>query len=371
MRTPKSRSRRCAVQSGVSQIPPSKSVNEGTSPRVRAIFSFLVHPGKHLQDQPAIGGAPIPLSGKMYDMLSHQFETATSECDIEVAFLPEDGERQCNACRSEVLAVLQHRHIDQARALASRLQSTTTNRSGLGLLFVIVGDVGASHRICISRFPADFGILAEEQQETLRVEFIEKVFMKNAATYKAVVYEGHSFDSGFWAGRATDRQINNNSVAISGYWIKEFLLSDFHTTSATGTRRLALAIKEATDRTDDLQVKEELNAAARLARSLDNQPITVDSFMERFGLTDAARRALLQHLQSPALRGDKFVFSSEEFGKHIRFRSVSISNGAVLTAPVNRFEECFTKRSVNEAQGEYEFTTRGRVTDQRLKSSAR
>ena len=89
------------------------------------------------------------------------------------------------------------------------------------------------------------------------------------------------------------------------------------------------------------------------------------------GLTDAARRALLQHLQSPALRGDKFVFSSEEFGKHIRFRSVSISNGAVLTAPVNRFEECFTKRSVNEAQGEYEFTTRGRVTDQRLKSSAR
>ena len=348
-----------------------RSANGPACPGIVAMFSFLVHPGKHLEEQPAIGGARLPLSGNLFDMLERHFQSAPEDCDIEIAFLPESGEQQVNACRSEILAVLQSPHIDRARALAARLQGVTTNKSGLGLLFVIVGTSGQAQRICIARFPADFGIIAEEQQSNLRVEFIEKVFMKNAATYKAVVYEGSSLDSGFWTGRATDRQINNSSVAISGYWIKGFLLSDFLTTSATGTRRLAIAITDAIDETNDLGVKEELGAAALLARSLNNQTTSINGFMERFSLSVASREALLRHLKSSACRTDQFTFSAEEFGKHVRYRSLSISNGAVLTAPVNRFDECFTKRRVEEAQDEYEFTTRGRVVDQRLKTSSR
>ena len=65
------------------------------------------------------------------------------------------------------------------------------------------------------------------------------------------------------------------------------------------------------------------------------------------------------------------MFSAEEFGKYIRYRSVSINNGAMLTAPIGRFDEVFSRRLVAKEQAEYEFTTRGRIVDERLKTSSR
>ena len=222
----------------------------------------------------------------------------------------------------------------------------------------------------ISRFPADFGIVAEEQQNALRVELLERVFMKNAASYKAVVYDGDSFDSDFWIGKAIDKQITNKSVAVSGYWIREFLCSDFKTTSATGTRRLALAVKRTMDSIDDLEIKEELCAAARLARSLNGQMISMDNFGERFGLSEKTRNALTATLSDPTLRFSQFHFSVEEFAKHVRYRSLQISNGALLTAPAGRFEECFTRERIAEDSEEYSFTTRGKVVNERLRTTA-
>jgi hypothetical protein len=337
---------------------------------VEAVFSFLVHPGKHLEVQPPIGGTRIPLNGNLFGMLDQHFQSAPTDCDIEIAFVPA-GNQQNNACRNEILALIRQNHLDQARALAARLQAVTTNRSSLGLLFVMVGSEEQVKRVCIARFPADFGIIAEEERNALRVEFIEKVFMKNAATYKAVVYEGTSLDADFWAGRAIDRQIKNSPLALSGYWIKEFLLSDFRTTSATGTRRLAVAIKDAIDKTTDLDVKEELVGAALLARTLHGQMTSIAGFMERYNLSEAARRELLQHLRSPTCQNDMFEFSNEEYGKHVRYRSLSISSGATIIAPMDGFDDCITKRRIRETDDEYEFSTRGRVVDQRLRVAAR
>ena len=338
---------------------------------VTSIFSFLVHPSKGEENQPEIGGTAIPLETNLGLLLSRQFEKASEECRIEIAFRPQDDGTQRNDCRDDLISAVKNGGVDTARLLATRLQKVTTNRSGLGLLFLIVGREGATSRIYLARFPADFGIVAEERQQKLHVELIEKVFMRNALAYKAVTYEGKSFHADFWTGKAVDRQISNNSVAISGYWISEFLQSDFQTTSATGTRRLALAIKQTIDRTHDLEIKDELSAAARLARTLNKKPISIENFWERFGLSDKTRDALLQHLSSPAFRFDQFVFSAEEFSKHIRYRSVSINNGAMLTAPAEQFDDVFSRRLVAEERAEYEFTTRGTVVDERLKASAR
>jgi hypothetical protein len=76
------------------------------------------------------------------------------------------------------------------------------------------------------------------------VEFLERVFMKNKASYKAVVYEDPSLHAGFWNGRAVDKQLNNPAGQASNYWISDFLLSEFSSTPAHGTRRLAEAIKD-------------------------------------------------------------------------------------------------------------------------------
>jgi hypothetical protein len=57
---------------------------------------------------------------------------------------------------------------------------TGGRRSGLGLLFLIRGKERNKSKLVISGFPADNGILAEEQSNSLTVQFVERIFMKNA-----------------------------------------------------------------------------------------------------------------------------------------------------------------------------------------------
>ena len=332
------------------------------------MFSFLVHPSKNEESQPDIGGTQLSLDGKLFFMLSTIFKQATEDCNIEIAFTPSADGTQLNQRRSEIIDLLKNQDIDFARSIAKHLQLVTTKRSGLGLLFVVLGHENSIRRLYISRFPADFGIVAEETQEALYVELLERVFMKNTASYKAVVFDGSNYDSDFWVGKAIDKQISNKSVAISSYWIRDFLLADFRTTSAGGTRRLAIAIKETINETGDLEIKEELAAAARLAKSLNGQLINMENFAERFGLSEKTKSALIAKLKHPNLRFDQFQFSINEFSRHVRFRSLQISNGAVLTAPIGKFDKCFTKTCVAKDSNEYLFSTQGTIVNEHLRT---
>lgn len=47
--------------------------------------------------------------------------------------------------------------------------------------------------------------------------------MKNAYSYKAVVYQHTSLTNGFWTGRAVDKQIESREREVSQYWINDFL----------------------------------------------------------------------------------------------------------------------------------------------------
>jgi hypothetical protein len=241
-------------------------------------------------------------------------------------------------------------------------------RSGLGLFFIVLGcDEKRNNRIYLARFPADNGILAEESETELRIEFLEKVFMKSAHSYKAVVYEGNSVDADFWDGKAVDKQISNNAVAISGYWISEFLQSDFKTTPEIGTRRLATALREAIRKSQDLEIKEELTCAATLARNLSKQVITIDNFAERMSLSSGAKTAMLELLTKQHFAFAPFRFSTQEFKKHIGFRQLQLNNGALLSAPAGKFDQCFQRTQVQGAPGEVEISTRGKIVDESLR----
>jgi hypothetical protein len=105
-----------------------------------------------------------------------------------------DGSQQ-NICRDLIINYIKRQTVENGRLIAERLQSVTTKRSGLGLLFLTTGYDGENYKFLISRFRADNGILAEEDEKSLNVEFIEKVFMKKVTAYKFVLYFGNSLDS--------------------------------------------------------------------------------------------------------------------------------------------------------------------------------
>ena len=109
--------------------------------------------------------------------------------------------------------------------------------------------------------------------------------MKNAKSYKAVLYRHRSLDTGFWQGTAIDRQMNDSDVNVSGYWVHDFLDSDFRTTAQAGTRRLAVACRAAARKSESTDVKSEITAAVRLAAGQNGQQMSARGFTDTFRLS--------------------------------------------------------------------------------------
>lgn len=238
----------------------------------------------------------------------------------------------------------------------------------MGLLFLLLGQDGGKHKIVLSRFPADQGVLAERKQGTLQVEFVEQIFLKNAKTYKSAIYEGKSIVSDFWNGRAVDRQISSSQDQLARYWIRDFLASDFMTTSKAGSKRLAVALKDASKSADSLPVKQEILAAIALTRNFYGKTVSIRDLSGRLNLSQPARAAIEAQVSNTALLTDTFVLDSEEFQRHAAYATVELDQGAILTAPADRFNECFSREPVNVEEQLYRFTAEGRIVDERLKS---
>jgi hypothetical protein len=237
------------------------------------------------------------------------------------------------------------------------------------LFFLIAGRDGRNHKLVISRFPTDSAILAEEDQKNLTVEFLERVFMKSATSYKAAVYQDSSFNAGFWLGKAVDKQINSRMIEVSNYWIFDFLASDFRLTAAHGTRRLGTALRNAARSSQEIDVKSELTAAATLAGGLGRQRISIDSFIERFGLSDVAAQEIRKQLASPEIANEQFQFDIDEFKSQVGFRSVELSNGGIPTADSGDFNDVFQREIIDDKTHEVKFSTTGRIVNEKLRKT--
>ena len=336
---------------------------------ISALHSFLVQPAKGEATQPSIGGASLEKSGRLFSMLSGVYEKSESECGIDISFNHNSDGTQQNDCRDVLTTYVDKPTLTHGKKIAERLQSVTTKRSGLGLLFLIAGVEGDKTKLVVSRFPADHGILAEQDGQSLSVEFLEKVFMKSAVSYKAALYADRSPQSGYWSGKAVDKQINLQLVALSDYWIKDFLASDFRTTAAQGTKRLANALRQALTKSEDMQVKTELLAASRLVPSLNGKSVSMRSVARRFNLSEEATIALKEQLPTDKLFTEQFSLSQREYEKHVVFETTELDSGAVMMAPAGEFPKIFEARPVDNGDGKIEYTTQGVPIDHKLRKA--
>lgn len=328
---------------------------KGVMPILHA-HSFLVHPGKNEDPQPDISGAAVPRRNAVFDMLSKVYEGSRRECDIEIAFKPSEAGRQENPMRDLLLAYHDNPSVPTGRAVAERLQTVTTHRSGLGLLFLAVGDA-ADKVLMVSRFPAGEGVMAEEREHRLEISFIPRVFMKNVRAYKSVVYPGPAVAGGLWSGFAVDKQIREERE-LSDYWIGDFLKSDFATTSAAGTMRIALALRDAIDEAEG-DLRTELIHAALIIRNFDGQVVSVNDLTGRLNLAPPTQAALRAKIARPEMLAQTFRFDRAEYDKSVPYRTVELANGAVLTAQNAKFDEVFDMADAGD--GRTTFSTTGEV----------
>ncbi len=337
---------------------------------VERIHSFLVHPGKGADVPRHISGSAVALTGKLFNLLGSVYTNSERECDIDISFNPAEDGKQSNVCRDLIAAYLGSPSLGNGRRIAERLEAYTTHRSGLGLLFLMSGkESGSNHKIVISRFRADNAILAEEDEEALKVEFIERVFMKNAASYKAAFYQDTSLAGGFWTGRAVDKQINDRVARLSDYWIHDFLASDFRTTAANGTRRLAVVLRSAARNAADVDIKHEITSATALAPGLNKRSVSITEFLSQFGLSAGASAVIMKEVKHPELANERFRFDATEFKKHITYRTVEMDSGAMLTAEFANFDDVFQHEVVDKEGQKVRYSTEGKVVNERLGKS--
>jgi hypothetical protein len=304
----------------------------------------------------------------MFDLLDGIYVKSDTECDVDIAFVPSTDGKQTTACRDLVTGYLTKPDLTRGKAIATRLAAHTDGRSGLGLLFLIAGKIGNEHKIVLSRFPTDSAIYVDENPKALTVEFLERVFMKNKTSYKAVVYRHTSLKAGFWSGRAIDKQLNTLLGEPSNYWISDFLLSDFKTTPAAGTRRLAVAIRDAGKKAS-LPIKQEFTAAGTLANGLTGQHLSIIDFANRMGLSNEAREAILSELKSPKAANEIFPFDASTYKSLVAYKAVELSNGALLTADTEKFDEVFHQEAIEGTKDEIKFTTKGTIVDEKFKTA--
>lgn len=336
---------------------------------IHHIHTYLVHPNKHGDESRHVSGTTVALSGSLFELLNKIYSKSDQECNIDITFRPTPDGVQQNDCRDIIRAYVEHPSPPTGTMIAQRLERNTDGRSGLGLLFLMVGREANEHKVVVSRFPTDNAIYVDENPTDFSVEFLERVFMKNKASYKAVVYRDLSIQGGFWSGRATDKQINSRVGELSNYWIIDFLASRFTVTPAAGTRRLAIAIRDAVSNAD-IDVKRELNAAATLAPSLAGQTVSIDDFGERFSLSEGAKDAISQAVKAPEIASETFQFDLVEYQHRVAFRSVELDNGAMLTAPFDAFDGVFRQETIDETEHRVRFATEGSIVNERLKANA-
>src|SRR5690606_6741166 len=100
-----------------------------------------------------------------------------------------------------------------------------------------------------------------------------------------------------------------------------------------------------------------------LAGNLPNRALTVAGFCDQFHFSNETKQLVLSKIK-PQLANERFRFDAQEFARHLAYKQVELNNGAVLTAPADRFEEVFLE---TRRQDEHTFVTSGTVIDERFK----
>jgi len=280
---------------------------------IEFIHAYLIHPGRNEKAPEPVRGKQLPHSGKLFALLDDIYGSEPDLRDFDVTFNPLPDGSQQNACRDLLINYHDNPSLESGIEVAERLQTVTDKRSGIGLLFLIAGQHGLRRRVVLSRFPTDQAILAE----------------------------------------------------LDDYWIGGFLNADFAETSAQGTRRLVAALKHAIKKNPNLDIKSEIASATTVAQNVfKGKQTSIRSFCDHFGFSEATKQTIQNQLSKPSLFDKVFQFDDSEFEQNAPYRTVEMENGAILTAPSGEFEKVFREKKMSG--GEIEYSTSGRIRDQRL-----
>lgn len=159
--------------------------------------------------------------------------------------------------------------------------------------------------------------------------------MKSEFSFKSAYFEdvNNGGKSTFWSGNAIDKQAKYSKGEISLYWIKLFLAADFQTTSRSGTKRLAKALRSAYTLTSDVDEQREISAIATLApRMLAGKGVSIQSILDEFNVSDGLRNLITKQLSGSNVATESFQFDGTVFREVLTYRTLYLDNAASINS---------------------------------------
>lgn len=308
---------------------------------ITSIFSYLIFPRKGKALTKKVTGVTVELVGKLFDKLKKIYDKSEFDCDLDIVFRAGSDGSQNNETRELIVRFYNAPTLENGKHIAEQLAKATNSSSGVGLLFVILGAINGKTKILLSRFKAEEGVLVEENKDSLKVDFVEKVFMKDIRYYKSALFQHGTFGADFWEGKAIDKQ-SGDDREISNYWISDFLISDFALTSERGSKKLAECMRTVLQKSSDQLAKSEISALITLSKNRDAEQGSMEDFLKNGTCSESTIKEIKKQV-SNVLFKHAFKFSHNEFSKHLSIRVIELDNGARISAPADIFDEIVEK----------------------------
>jgi len=97
--------------------------------------------------------------------------------------------------------------------------------------------------------------------------------------------------------------------------------------------------------------------------------VSAKALLDQFHVPEETQAQIKDRFPRAKSFEETFTFVPDEFVKFVSMRSIELDNGALLTAPTDRFDQVFSRESVSGAANVFRFSTQGSIVDQRFRKA--
>ena len=222
------------------------------------------------------------------------------------------------------------------------------DRRSYPCLFVVAASGEADQRsLTMWTFPKEEAFQFRGAAERPSIELLSDIFSRTSRLRKAALFEGKNRKTDFIGGKVFDFQTSSQSREVADFWIVRFLHGVLAVHGPTGTRHLARCLREAYEKTEGLDAKEQIYSAVIAVRQSRRPRWSLREFANQY-LTGAAREAFVRAAPNQETLDSSFDFDRKTFDDTLNFRIFGLNTGVFVSSPLGEVGKSVTLSGTTE-----------------------
>jgi len=225
-----------------------------------------------------------------------------------------------------------------ALLLAEKLALAMDRRSTPCLFVPSAYRANGLRRVILWTFPRDEAFQLRSGPDGPEIQLLHEVFSQTSRHRKGALFEGKNLRTEFLGGRVLDHQADSAAREIADFWIARFLDCILSMHDKAGSRMLARALRQTSQRIEEPLQRQQLYAALTAVRHSPRRRISLVTFADRY-LEEPARSVFLAAAPNDQSRYALFNFDRDAFDDMLQFRVFELQSGVFVSSPIDQIGE--------------------------------